>query len=144
MGSLTCLDLADGKILWAKDLFSGDSKDIPADLSKTLMRGCGGDSKQSTPTPASNGELVFYINAMGLCACYDLQGTQKWIRVVETAKDETHYSASPVFAGDRIILSWGCLLALDAKDGHRTWKCEDAKSQYGRPCSRRSAALAWS
>lgn len=79
MGSLLCLDVSDGKILWKKDLFSKDSRDIPADLSKKLMRGCGGDSKQSTPTPASNGELVFYINAMGLCACYDLQGNQKWI-----------------------------------------------------------------
>src|SRR5437868_1921352 len=32
MGSLLCLDLADGKILWQKDLFGKDSKDIPADL----------------------------------------------------------------------------------------------------------------
>ena len=80
MGSLICLDLADGKVLWQKDLFSPDSKDIPADLSKRLMRGCGGESKQSTPTPTSNGKLVFYINAMGLCACYDLQGNRKWIR----------------------------------------------------------------
>src|SRR5947209_12668273 len=31
MGSLVCLDLADGKVLWKKDLFSRDSKDIPAD-----------------------------------------------------------------------------------------------------------------
>lgn len=100
MGSLSCLDIADGKVLWKKDLFSKDSKDIPADLSKKLMRGCGGDSKQSTPTPTSNGKLVFYINAMGLCACYDLQGNQKWIRIIETAEDEEHFSASPVFAGD--------------------------------------------
>ena len=49
MGSLICLDIADGKILWKKDLFSQESEDIPADLSKKLMRGCGGDSKQSTP-----------------------------------------------------------------------------------------------
>jgi outer membrane protein assembly factor BamB len=133
MGSLLCLDVADGKVLWKKDLFSKDSKDIPADLSRQLMRGCGGDSKQSTPTPTSNGELVFSINAMGLCACYDLQGNQKWIRIVETAGEEEHFSSSPIFVGDRIILSWGCLLALNAKDGRTLWKAVDAKPTHGTP-----------
>ncbi len=133
MGSLVCLDVADGKILWKKDLFSKDSQDIPADLSKILMRGCGGESKQSTPTPTSNGELVFYINAMGLCACYDLQGKQKWIRILETAEDEEHFCSSPIFAGDQIILSWGCLLALNAKDGRTLWKAADVKPTYATP-----------
>jgi hypothetical protein len=131
MGSLICLDAADGKILWQKDLFGKESKDIPPEMSKKLMRGCGRDSKQSTPTPTSNGSLVFYINAMGLCACYDLQGNQKWIRIVETAGDEEHFSSSPIFVGDRIILSWGCLLALDAKDGKTLWKAADTKVCHG-------------
>jgi hypothetical protein len=133
MGSLLCLNLADGKLLWEKDLFSKDSKDIPPDLSRKLMRGCGGDSKQSTPTPTSNGELVFSINAMGLCACYDLQGNRKWIRIIETAREEEHFSSSPIFVGERIILSWGCLLALDAKDGKTLWKATDAKPTHGTP-----------
>jgi outer membrane protein assembly factor BamB len=133
MGSLICLDLADGKVLWQKDLFGERSKDIPANLSKGLMRGCGGDSKQSTPTPTSNGDLVFYVNAMGLCACYDLRGAPKWIRVVETAEDEEHFTSSPVFVGDRVVLSWGCLLALDANDGHTLWKASDVKSTPGTP-----------
>jgi outer membrane protein assembly factor BamB len=131
MGSLICLDLADGKILWSKDLFGEASKDIPANLSRKLMRGCGGDSKQSTPTPTSNGELVFYINAMGLCACYDLRGNLKWIRIAETAADEEYFTSSPIFLGDRIILSWGCLLVLDAKDGHTLWKAPNAKAAAG-------------
>lgn len=133
MGSLICLDLKDGKVRWQKDLFGKESRDIPEELSKKLMRGCGGDSKQSTPTPTSNGELVFYINAMGLCACYDLQGNQKWIQIVETAEDEEHFSSSPIFVGHRIILSWGCLLALDAKDGRTLWKAEDALPTHGTP-----------
>jgi outer membrane protein assembly factor BamB len=133
MGSLICLDVADGKVLWKKDLFSKDSKDIPPELSPKLLRGCGGDSKQSTPTPTSNGELVCYVNAMGLCACYDLQGNQKWIRIIETAQDEEHFSSSPIFAGDRIILSWGCLLALDAKDGRTLWKAPDVQPTHGTP-----------
>jgi outer membrane protein assembly factor BamB len=133
MGSLLCLDLSDGKILWQKDLFSKGSADIPAELSKELMRGCGGNSKQSTPTPASDGRRVFYINAMGLCVCYDMRGNRLWVRVVETAKDEEHFSASPIFHGDRVVLSWGCLLALDAKDGHTLWRADDAKPTHGTP-----------
>jgi outer membrane protein assembly factor BamB len=131
MGSLICLDLEDGKLIWSKDLFGESSKEIPADLSKKVMRGVGGDSKQSTPTPTSNGELVFYINAMGLCACFDLNGNQKWIRIVETAGDEEHFTSSPIFHGDRIVLSWGCLLALDASDGHVLWKAPTAKASHG-------------
>jgi outer membrane protein assembly factor BamB len=131
MGSLICLDLTDGRVLWKKDLFSRDSKDIPPELSKKLMRGCGKESKESTPTPTSNGEVVCYINACGLCACYDMQGNQKWIRIVETAEDEENFSSSPVFAGDRIILTWGCLLALDAKDGSTLWKATDVKPTHG-------------
>ena len=133
MGSLICLDLTNGKTLWKKDLFSKESKDIPEDLSKRLMRGCGGDSKQSTPTPASNGEFVFYINAMGLCACYDLDGNQKWIQIIETAKEEEHFSSSPIFIKDQIILSWGCLLSLNAKDGSTLWKAAKAKPTHGTP-----------
>ena len=133
MGSLVCLDVADGKILWTKDLFSEDSQDIPADLSPELLRGCGGESKQSTPTPTSNGDLVFYINAMGLCACYDLQGSRKWIRIIETAEDEECFTSSPIFVSDKIILSWGCLLALNASDGTTLWKAPDALPTYGTP-----------
>jgi outer membrane protein assembly factor BamB len=133
MGALVCLDLATGRVLWHKDLFSQQSNDIPAELSKKLMRGCGGESKQSTPTPTSNGELVFYINAMGLAACYDLQGNQKWIRIIETAEDEEGFCASPIFHGDRIILSWGCLMAVSARDGKTLWKAADAKPTYATP-----------
>jgi outer membrane protein assembly factor BamB len=131
MGSLICLDLADGKLLWKKDLFSRDSTDIPPELSKKLIRGGGKESKESTPTPTSNGEVVVYINAGGLCACYDMRGNQKWIRIVETAEDEENFSSSPVFAGDRIILTWGCLLALSAKDGTTLWKAPDVKPTHG-------------
>jgi outer membrane protein assembly factor BamB len=133
MGSLVCLDLADGKVLWQKDLFSADSKEIPAELSKKLLRGCGGESKQSTPSPACNGELVFYINAMGLSACYDLQGNQKWIRIIETFEEEEWFTSSPMFVGDRIVVSWGCLLALDAKTGKTLWKAADVPSTHGTP-----------
>ncbi len=133
MGSLVCLDLSEGKLLWRKDLFSLNSKDIPSELSKKLMRGCGGDSKQSTPTPTSNGELVFYINAMGLCACYDLDGNLLWIRIIETAEDEEHFSASPVFDGDRILLSWGGMLVLDAKSGKTLWKNDAVRTTHGTP-----------
>lgn len=130
-GSLLCLDVADGKVVWSKDLFSEDSKDIPAEISKKLMRGSGGDAKESTPSPTSNGELVFYLNATGLCACYDLEGNRKWIRIIETAADEEHFTSSPIFAGDRIIVTWGCLLAMDAKDGRTLWKAPEAKASHG-------------
>ena len=136
MGSLICLDVANGKVLWQKDLFSKDSKDVPAELSRKLMRGCGGDSKQSTPTPTSNGELVFYINAMGLCACYDLQGNRKWIRIIETAEAEEHFTASPIFAGDRIILSWGCPAGPECEGWQNAWQAPTPRPVTAPPYAR--------
>jgi hypothetical protein len=38
-----------------------------------------------------------------------------------------------LFVGDKIIVSWGCLLAMDAKDGRTLWKAADAQSAYGTP-----------
>ena len=76
---------------------------------------------------------MFYINAMGLCACYDLQGGQKWIRIIETPEEAVHLTSSPIFVGDKIIVSWGCLIALDANDGRTLWKAADAKSSCGTP-----------
>jgi hypothetical protein len=70
---------------------------------------------------------------MGLCACYDLQGNQKWIRIIETARDEDKYSSSPIFLGDRILLSWGCLLLLDAKTGNTLWKASEAYPTHATP-----------
>ena len=52
---------------------------------------------------------------MGLCACYDLQGSRKWIRIIETAEEEECFTSSPIFVGDKVVLTWGCLLALDAR-----------------------------
>ena len=49
MGSLICLDLADGQILWEKDLFGEGSKDIPANLSKQLLPATVNWYSTSTP-----------------------------------------------------------------------------------------------
>jgi outer membrane protein assembly factor BamB len=98
-----------------------------------MMRGCSGENKQSTPTPTSNGNIVFYIDGMRLCACCDSQGGQKWIRIIEAAEEEVHFTSSPIFVGDKIIVSWGCLIALDANDGRTLWKAADAKSSYTTP-----------
>ena len=69
----------------------------------------------------------------GALHCYDLQGNRKWIRVIETAEDEERFCSSPIFLGDRIILSWGGLLALSAKDGSTLWKAAAAKPTFATP-----------
>ena len=133
MGSLVCLDALEGRILWSKDLFSKDSKDIPPNLSKKLMRGCGGESKQSTPTPTSNGELVFYVNAMGpapATTCWETRsGYGSW-KLPRTRR---------IFAPRRSFRETGsfCLGAAcwpsSAKDGKTLWKATEAKPTYATP-----------
>jgi hypothetical protein len=54
-------------------------------------------------------------------------------KVFVTAEEEEDFCSSPIFVGDQIILSWGRLLALNAKDGRTLWKWE-SKTCISAPC----------
>ena len=131
MGSLLCLDLGSGNLLWKKDLFEKDSPDIPAELSGKLVAAVEEIASNRLPLQPVMASLFFTLTPWDF-ACYDLDGHQQWMRIIETAEEEI-LSASPIFVGDRIIVHWGCLLALNAKDGRTLWKAPDALPTYGTP-----------
>ncbi len=75
-------------------------------------------------TPVSDGKLVCAWNAWGVTACFDLDGNRKWIRFDKLAWQEHGHYASPLMAGDLVIVHLGGrqYLALDKKGGTEAWR----------------------
>ncbi len=71
------------------------------------------------PTPLSDGKHVFVWNGMGVAACFDLDGTRKWITRVET--DHIVYGSSPTLADGVFVAFFGKLFGFDAETGKLKW-----------------------
>jgi len=123
---LLCLDAASGKVLWkASNGFA------EAGAEEKPVRSNAGNT---AATPTSDGERVWAVFASGVVACYGVDGKRQWIQhhdlpmVLQFAR-----SASPVLAGDKLLVTLNHLFALDAKTGKLLWKAEEVKETYGTP-----------
>jgi len=72
-----------------------------------------------TTTPVSDGKHVYAFFGHGVVACYDLDGTRKWIRRLESK--EIVYSCSPAITGGRLVCVFEGMHALDAETGAEAW-----------------------
>ena len=111
-----CLDAkaSDGgkaKVIWQKSYACGSAKDNPGPRA----------------TPTVDGELVYTISRQGHINCWDAaKGDLKWSR--NAVKDygckvpTWGFSGSAVVIGDEVIFELGKVLALNKKDGNRTWE----------------------
>ena len=87
-----------------------------------------------TPTPISDGTNIFVAYGNGLVTCFDATGNRQWIRFLDQDDSPAEgRSASPVLSGDKLIVSMGCVTALDAKTGNVIWTQTDALAGYGTP-----------
>ena len=118
---LVCLDKTSGKILWRK---RNGLKDLPAELQNRnldLPTDCG----YASPTPVSDGKSIFALLGTGVVSCHDLDGNRRWIRLLEIEPKESNgRSASPVLAGDRLLVHASDLFCLDATTGKTLWRKE--------------------
>jgi outer membrane protein assembly factor BamB len=86
----------------------------------------------SAATPVTNGKDVFVAFGNGLVACFDLEGKRKWLKLVEHSNDQFAHSGSPVLAGDRLLIHFTDLVALDTKTGTESWRLKRPTS-HGTP-----------
>jgi outer membrane protein assembly factor BamB len=113
--STLCLSRIDGKILWQRS-FSPDTLEKYHSISSPAQS-----------TPATDGERVItYFGSCGLL-CYDMDGELKWKYTKPVAKFIYGNAASPVIAGNKIILlndegEGRYLLAIDKITGSEIWK----------------------
>jgi outer membrane protein assembly factor BamB len=76
------------------------------------------------PTPCSDGKRVYVWLGHGVAACYDLDGTRRWITLENRCPGgggHHGYHASPVLAGGKLLAFLVDLLAFDADTGKLAW-----------------------
>ena len=133
--SLLCVDRSSGAIVW--------SRTVPAKEIEPVH----GISSPATATPATDGERVrVYFGSYGLLS-YDLQGQLQWSVPLPVPDVRFGSGASPIIAGDLVILNRDELggsnaLAVQCRDGRTIWtNGQAATSPFG--ASSYSTPVAW-
>jgi outer membrane protein assembly factor BamB len=118
-----CIDQGTGKLLWRRTV-------LPTEIEKVHDI-----SSPAAPTPATDGERVYvYFGSYGLIS-YDFDGKMLWERRLPIPQNIYGAVASPVVAGDLVVLNHqgkeAYLLAVNRRDGKTVWKTDRSKFQYG-------------
>jgi outer membrane protein assembly factor BamB len=118
-----CMDRSTGKILWRRSV-------TPTQIEKVHAI-----SSPAAATPATDGERVYvYFGSYGL-VCYDFYGNQQWERRLPQPGNPYGASASPILAGELLVLNHqgkeAYLLAVNRRDGKTVWKTDRSSFQFG-------------
>jgi outer membrane protein assembly factor BamB len=118
-----CIDRRSGKILWQRA--------VTADAIEKVHE----TSSPAGSTPATDGERVYvYFGSYGL-ASYDFDGNLKWERRLPNPENPYGAVASPIVAGDFLVLNHqgkdAYLLAVNRRTGRTVWKTDRSQFQYG-------------
>jgi len=118
-----CIDQRTGKIRWRRTV-------APAEIEKVHEI-----SSPAAPTPATDGERVYvYFGSYGLVS-YDFEGKLLWERRLPIPQNIYGAVASPVVAGDVLVLNHqgkdAYLLGVNRSDGKTVWKTDRSQFQYG-------------
>ena len=112
-----CIDRASGAVLWRKS--------VQAEAIERHHR----INSPASPTPTADGERVFvYFGSFGLL-CYDFEGEEQWRRPLAAPDNSFGTAASPIVAGDYLILNrdsneGSYLEAIDRETGESVWRKE--------------------
>lgn len=118
-----CLDQRTGKILWRRTV-------APPEIEKVHEI-----SSPAAPTPASDGERIYvYFGSYGLVS-YDFDGKLLWERRLPLSQNIYGAVASPIVAGDLLVLNHqgkeAYLLAVNRRNGRTVWRTDRSRFQYG-------------
>ncbi len=120
---LLCLDRATGRELWRRQYDQGNSIKMKHNM--------------TSPSPVTDGRLVWVTSGNGVVACFDLEGKPRWTFDLATHAGKLGlqfgYGSSPLLVGDKLIFpvlhgfftegpSW--VVALRAADGTLAWRKE--------------------
>jgi outer membrane protein assembly factor BamB len=118
-----CLDRSTGQILWRVEA-----------PHKTLEK-IHGIGSYAQPSPAADAERVVVLFGSSGLYCYDHSGQRLWYREMGPFNDEFGAAASPIIAGDRVILgqdhdTGSFLAAFDKSSGEPVWHTD--RSEFSR------------
>jgi outer membrane protein assembly factor BamB len=121
--SLWALDRATGTVAWTRPLGGGN----------TTMR----KHNMSSPSPVTDGRIVYVMTGTGILKAFDFQGAEKWSRDIQ--KDygsfglNWGYASSPLLVDDALFVQVlhgmktdapSYLLRINAATGKTRWKVE--------------------
>lgn len=118
-----CLERRTGKTLWRRAIAVEEVEKVH-EL-----------NSPASATPATDGERVYvYFGSYGL-VCYDLDGNTKWERRLPLPENPYGATASPIVAGELLVLNHqgkdAYLLAVNRRDGQTVWRTDRSLFQFG-------------
>ena len=130
---LLCVNLADGEILWKKD--------VTAKAAEDRYRGYLREHGYASNTPVSDGEHVYAFFGKSGVHAFDLEGKQLWNTGVGTSSADRRWGsgASPILYENLLIVNAAdegrALIALNKKTGEEEWRYESRNMSlaYGTP-----------
>jgi hypothetical protein len=84
----------------------------------------------------TNGKEIYVAFGNGIVACYDLDGNRKWLKLIEHTNLAFAHSGSPVLVGDKLLIQFTDLVALDPKTGGEVWRLK-CPAGWGTPLATR-------
>lgn len=125
-----CLDRQTGKVIWEKTAV----EELPNE-------GHHGDNSYASPSPFTDGKLLFVSFGSRGMYCFDLDGNQQWQKKLDNVQTRLSFGegSSPVAHGDTVILTRdnetkSMILALDTKNGEVRWEAaRDETSAWATP-----------
>lgn len=119
-----CFDTADGKLLWQKDMPATPSS---AAKPPEIM----GDTGFASSTPATDGQRVYAMYAIGDLAAFDFDGKQVWVRSLGIPKNAYGHATSLGLFRNLLLVQFdqasakegkSKLMALDGATGKTVWE----------------------
>ena len=124
---LVCLDPRTGKVAWARD--------VPSKLPEQagIREGHG----YASSTPAADGERVYAFFGKSGVFAFDHLGSQLWQADVGSRTSGWGSAASPVLAGDLVVVNASVesesLVALDRRTGKEVWRAGGIRESWNTP-----------
>ena len=119
-----CFDARTGRLRWERQLWA---------TGHTVCHAVGG---VATPTPASDGRLVFAFYSSNDLACFDLAGNLKWYRGLghdwPAVRNDVGMASSPLVLGRTVIVQADTpgdsfVAGIDTQSGQTRWRIEREK-----------------
>ena len=81
-------------------------------------------SGNTAATPVCDGKLVYAAFGSGIVTACTLAGEPRWTKFIEGSDIGFGHSSSPVLVGDKLLVHFHDLVALDAATGEVLWRTE--------------------
>ena len=124
---LLCLDRATGRLLWSREV---EAKQPEQERIRE-------DHGYATNTPAADGERVYAFFGKSGVFAFDRDGRQLWQADVGSGINGWGSAASPVIAGDLLVVNASVesesIVALDRATGKEVWRAAGVRDAWNAP-----------